>query len=393
MRQMLAVTLLNLRNLPQRWGSSFVIIIGIAGVVAVLISVLALATGFRRTIDNSASEDRAIVLSRGAESEAGSGISRGALATIIDAPGIARTRQGKAIASAEILVTAPVARKSDGRDAYVTLRGVGPMCEQLRPEVRLIAGRMFAPAVHEIIVGRAAQSRFAGLELGDRVLLRGGEWTVVGVFESGSNSHESGLLADAETVLAAYQMKTFASLTVKLASPSSFDTFKDALTTNPTLEVDVKREPEYVATVAKGLHRLLNMLAYTVGGIMAVGALFAALNTMYSAVRARSTEIATLRAVGFGTSAVVASVFVEALLLALVGATLGATIAHTLFNGHAISTIGGTAQGSQLVYQLTITPQAMGGAIALAMMVGFLGSLFPAIRAARAPIATALRDS
>jgi putative ABC transport system permease protein len=391
MHQIAAVTLLNLRNLPQRSGSSLVIVIGITGVVAVLISVLALSTGFRRTIDNSARADRAIVLSRGAESEGGSGLPRAAVAILLDAPGIRRNADGRPVASAETLIVAPVARKSDGTDAYVTLRGTGPLASELRPEVRLVAGRMFQPAVRELIVGRAAQSRFAGVAIGDRITLRGGEWSVVGVFESGGNSHESGMLADAETVLSAYQARNFASVTVQLASPESFDRFKDALTTNPSLEVEVKREPDYVATVSRPLHRILDLVAYSIGGIMAVGALFGALNTLYSAVSARSREIATLRAIGFGSSAIVTSVFIEALLLTLLGAGIGAAIAYVLFNGHAISTIGGTLGGSQLVYQLIVTRELIFLGIALAVLLGFLGGLFPAIRAARLPIAAALR--
>jgi putative ABC transport system permease protein len=392
LRQIVAVCGLNFRNLPERAGSSFVIVIGITGVVAVLISVLALSTGFRRTISSSAREDRVIVLSQGAEAEGASTLPRATIATILDAPGIRRDAEGRPIGSAETLIIAPVARKSDGLDAYVTLRGVGPRAEELRSEIRIVAGRWFQPAVRELIVGRAAQSRFAGLEVGSHITLRGGEWTVVGVFESGGNSHESGLLADAETVLAAYKLNFFASATVKLASPGSFGEFKDALTTNPTLNVDVKRESEYVATVSQPLHRLIDLIAYTIGGIMAVGALFAALNTMYSAVSARANEIATLRALGFGSGAVVASVLTEALALAFTGALLGAALAYVLFNGHTINTLGGTAGGSQLVYQLTVTPWLVFLGVALAIVLGFLGGLFPAIRVARLPIAAALKD-
>ena len=391
LQQVIAVSLLNLRSIPERAGSSFVIVIGTAGVVAVLISVLALSTGFRRTIENSARADRVIVLSQGAESEGGSSLPRAAIATLLDAPGVRRDVEGRAIGSAETLIVAPVARKSDGLDAYVTLRGVGPRAADLRPEIKMVGGRWFQPAVHELIVGRAAQSRFAGLEIGDRITLRGGEWTVVGAFESDGNSHESGLLADAETVLAAYKQNSFASTTLQLVAPASFTQLKDALTTNPTLNVDVKREAEYVAAVSRPLHRLLDLVAYTIGGIMAVGALFAALNTMYSAVSARTNEIATLRALGFGAGAVVTSVISEALLLALSGAILGGSIAYLLFNGHTINTIGGTAGGSQLVYQLTVTPGLVVLGVSLALVLGFLGGLFPAIRVARMPIATALR--
>lgn len=392
MRQIIAVTAATLRNVPNRLGSSIVVVIGITGVVAVLLSVLALANGFRNTIENTSSADRAIVLSRGAESEAGSNIARAWVTLIADAPGIAR-RDGSALASAETLVTAPIARKSDGLDAYVTLRGVGPNGLAVRPEIKLIAGRTFQPAVHELIVGKAAHSRFAGLELGNRISLQGGDWTVVGIFESGGNAHESSLLADSETVVSAYRMQTFQSVSVKLESPEKFAAFKDALTKNPTLDVDVWRESEYVAKVSRPLHHMLNFVAFFIGGIMAVGALFGALNTMYSAVSSRSSEIATLRAMGFNRSTVVISILVEALSLCAIGATLGALIAFEFFNGHAVSTIGGMANGSQLVYELKITPATVALAVGVALSLGLLGGLFPAIRAIRMPIPSALRET
>ncbi len=392
MQPIIAITLLNLKNLPQRLGSSFVIVIGIAAVVAVLLSVMALAAGFQRTIEGSASSERAIVLSRGAEVEAGSGISRDTAKIIMDAPGIRRAGDGAAMVSAETLIIAPVARKSDGLDAYVTLRGVGPRGLDLRPEIRIVAGRSFSPAVHELIVGKAAAARFSGLDIGQRVLLRGGEWTVVGMFESGGSSHESTLLADAETVLAAYQLKSFNSLTVQLARPAEFDTLKASLTTNPAVEVDIQREAEYAASASKPLHRMLNLLAYSIGGIMAIGALFGALNSMYSAASARSTEIATLRALGFGSVTIVASVLIEALLLTLLGALVGTLIAYAGFNGRAINMIGSTNSPSQLVYELAITPTAVGIALLLAAALGLIGGLLPAIRATRVPIVAGLRS-
>jgi putative ABC transport system permease protein len=388
---MIAVSFLNLRNLPCRLGSSFVIVIGITGVVAVLISVLALATGFRRTIENSASSDRAIVLTRGADSEASSSLPRSAIALLYDAPGIRKNTAGRPVASAETLIIAPVARKSDGADAFVMLRGIGPLAGELRPEIKLIAGRMFRPAVHELIVGRAARGRFAGLEVGNRITLRGGDWTVVGAFESGGSSHESGMLADAETVLSAYQIRTFTSVTVRLASPESFDQFKDAVMANPSLKVVVQREPEYLAAASKPLHRILRFVAYSIGSIMAIGALFGALNTLYSAVSSRSQEIATLRAIGFGSGAVAVSVFVEALLLSLLGAGIGVAIACIFFNGQVVSTIGDTWYNSQLVYSLQVTRGLVWLGIGTAVLLAFLGALFPAVRAARLPIAAGLQ--
>ena len=390
MREILAVTWMNLCNLPQRLQSSSVVVIGICGVVAVLLSVLALATGFRRTIDSSASPERAIVLSRGAESEGASSLTRIATATIANSPGIRRVEEGP-VASAEILLIASVARKTDGNDAYVTLRGVGSRAFQLRPEAKLVAGRMFKPAVHELIVGRLAQSRFAGLEVGKKVLLRGGEWTVVGVFESGGNALESSLLADANTVLAAYKWQNFSSITVEVGA-SGYERFKDALLQDPTLQIDVWRESDYMASIARPLHRMLNLVGYGIGAIMAIGALFAALNTMYSAVSARSVEIATLRAIGFRTSAVVASVFAEAVLLAMLGAVAGTVVALFAFDGNAVNSMSSRSQPAQLVYQLSVSSESIAMGAALALLIGVLGGLLPAIRAARMPIAAALRD-
>jgi putative ABC transport system permease protein len=392
MRQVIAITLLNLRNLPQRLGSSLVTVIGITGVVAVLLSVMALATGFRQAVENSSSAERAIILSRGSEVEAGSGLSRAAVNTLMDAPGISRNAAGKPMASAEVLIIAPVARKSDGLDAYVTLRGVGTQGLALRPEIKLIAGRNFSPAVHELIVGKAAAARFVGLDIGNRILLRGGEWTVVGVFESGGSAHESTLLADAETVLAAYQLKTFNSVTAKVGTPAALDTFKAAISSDPTLELDIQREREYAEKSAKPLRRMLNLLTYSIGGIMAVGALFGALNTMYSAVSSRTVEIATLRAIGFGSMPIVISVLLEALLLVMIGALLGTAIAFAGFNHRAISMIGSFNLPSQLVYQLAVTPASVGVAVGLAVLLGLLGGMLPAARAARISIAAGIRS-
>lgn len=392
LRQILAVTLLSLRSVPHRLGSSLVTVVGIAGVVAVLLSVLALSTGFRRTIDSSASSDRAIVLGQAAEYEAASGLSRETVSAIFNAEGIRRNQKDAPIASAEALIVAPVSRKSNGLDAYVTLRGIGPLGLEVRPEVKLIAGRMFEPAVHEIIVGRAAGERFAGLDIGRRIVLRGGEWTVVGTFESSGDALESGLLADADTVRAAYNVKDFNSVTVRLSSPEAFKNFKRALAMDPTLDVNPKLETDYMANLSRPLHRILRWLSYSIGTIMSVGALFGALNTLYYAVSSRAREIATLRALGFSPSAVVVSILAEALLLALLGALIGVAIAYAMFNGQAISTIGGTAPGSQLVYQLQVTPQLIALGVSVALLVGLIGGLFPSVRAARIEIASGLRS-
>jgi putative ABC transport system permease protein len=387
--QILAVTANNLRNVPQRWGISAVVVIGIAVTVAVLVSVLAMAAGFGKTLANTGRADRAIVLRGGSQSELASTISRDNALTVMDAGGVRKSADGKAIASAEMVAIVSLAQKNTGTKANVTLRGVGPKAFELRPEIAVTAGRMFRPAVRELIVGKSALAQFRGLELGRHLIFHDSEWTVVGIFETNGDSHESELMADAETALSAYRRNLFQDVIVMLDSPSSFEAFKGALTTNPTLSVDVKRETEYYAEQSKQLNKLLFFVAYVVGGIMAIGAVFGALNTMYSAVSYRSLEIATLRAIGFGALPVVFSVFVEALMLALIGGVLGALAAWIFFNGNSVNTLG--ANFTQIVFRLTVTPPLAMSGILLACAIGVLGGLFPAIRAARLPIAAALR--
>jgi putative ABC transport system permease protein len=389
LKQTIAVTLNNLRNLPDRAGLSAVIVVGIAVTVAVLVSVLAMAAGFGHTLANTGRADRAIVLRGGSQSELASTISRDNALTIIDAPGVRKDADGKPIASAEAVVIVSLPQKKTGTKANVTLRGVGPKAMALRPEIKLVQGRMYQPAVRELIVGQSAVGQFNGIALGSHLSFRDSDWTIVGIFDSNGDAHESELVGDAETVLSAYRRNLFQDVVVELDSAASFDAFKDSLTTNPTLSVDVKRETEYYAEQSKGLSKLLFFLAYVVGGIMALGAVFGALNTMYSAVSARSMEIATLRAIGFGSFSVVASVFVEALILALIGGVIGSASAWLFFNGNTVNTLGGNF--TQVVFKLTVTPELVKSGIIWACFIGLLGGLFPAIRAARLPVAAALR--
>jgi putative ABC transport system permease protein len=389
LRQIAAVTAMNLRSIPQRLGTSLVIVIGIAGVVAVLVSVLAIAVGFNEAVKGSGRPDRAIVLRASSNSELSSTLARDAVLTIENSQAIRKDADGRPIADAEIVVIVDRPQKGSGTGANVTMRGVGQMAWPLRPEMHLTAGRMFEPGKREIIVGKSAAQQFEGLEIGNAITIREADWTVVGIFESHGDAHESELLADAETLLAAYRRDVFQSVTVQLQSVDSFDAFKTELTTNPALQVDVSREPAYYASLSETLDTLLTFVGYFVGGIMAVGALFGAVNTMYSAVSTRSVEIATLRAIGFGAGAVVVSVFVEALLLALAGGLIGAAIAWVFFNGNAANTLSGNF--TQVVFRLSVTPGLIALGIAWAAAIGLIGGLFPAIRAARQPIATALR--
>lgn len=392
LRQMIAVTVLSLLGIPRRVGASLVIVIGVAGVVAVFVCVLAMATSFTRSTAGTARADRAVVLGRGADSEANSGFSRENAATVLDAPGIRRSPDGKPIASAENLAFVRLTDRRTGLDALTTLRGVGSQAFALRPEIRLIAGRMFKPGLHELIAGQSVQRRVLGLEIGNRFLLPQGDWTVVGVFESNGDSHESELFTDAETLLSAFQRNFITSVTVLLESPQRFADFAAALSTNPTLSVDVKRERDYFVAANRPTSRLLGIIAYAIGGIMAFGAAFAALNTMYSAVSARSAEIATLRAIGFGGAPVVVSVLVEALLLAVIGAALGAAVAWYFFNGNAVSTVTGTSP-SQVTFALNVNAGLIAAGMACACAIGVVGGLFPAIRAARLSVAAAMRGA
>jgi len=248
---------------------------------------------------------------------------------------------------------------------------------------------MFQRGLRELIVGRGAEAQFKGLDVGSHIALRGSDWTIVGAFTSHGDSHESELLADAETVLSAYRRNLFQSVVVLLDSRDSFDTFKSALTTNPQLSVAVMRERDYYALQSQRMSTLLAFVAYVVGGIMAVGALFGALNTMYSAVSVRSREIATLRAIGFGAAAVVLSVLIEAMLLSVMGALIGAGLAWLFFNGNVVSTLG--SNFTQVVFRLAVTPALVVLGVLWACAIGLIGGLFPAIRAARLPVATALR--
>lgn len=388
LRQIAAVTSMNLRSIPQRFGSSCVIVIGIAGVVGVLVSVLGIATSLTDAMLATGRADRAIVLRNGSNTEVSSALTVDETLTILAAPGIARGAGGKAVAAIDMVTGVNLTKRVDGAPAGIAVRGTSDRELAVRPEIELVEGRMFETGLRELVVGRSARDEFVGLELGDRVALRDSEWTVVGTFTSG-NALESTLLTDVDMLLSTYQRAGGSSVTVMLESADAFDVFRDAVTTDPTLSVEVTREPEYYAERSDQLGNILTFVSYFVGGIMAVGAVFAALNTMYSAVSSRSVEIATLRAIGFGSSGVVVSVLSEALLLSLIGAAIGAGAAWVLFNGSTISFAGDVAS---IVFERRVTPALVLVGVVWACTVGFFGGLLPAVRAARLPVATALRS-
>jgi len=387
--QIAAVSAMNIRSLPQRLGTSSVVVIGIAGVVAVLISVLAMSTGFIRTLQKTGPDDRAIVVRTGSSTELVSVLTNDAALAIADAAGVKKGSDGHPLSSPETLLIINL-KKKDGDDASAPFRGLTQAGFAVHPEIKITGGRVFNAGVNEV-VGKSAQRLYKGLDVGSQIKLFGTTWTVVGTFEAGGTGRESELIADKQTLNSAYQRGNGEqSVMVVLDPQGGFQAFKDAITTNPQLQVDVSTEKEFGAQQANAISSILKIVAYVVGGIMAIGAVFGALNTMYSAVSTRSREIATLRAIGFGPVPVVVSVFVEALLLALIGGSVGALIAWLMFNGHSVDTLGG-GFGGQLIFDLAVTPALVALGIIWACAIGVIGGLFPAIRAARLPVATALR--
>jgi putative ABC transport system permease protein len=328
------------------------------------------------------------VLRGGATGEISSTLLVDAVATIKDGPGITRAADGAPAASAEFVAAVNLLRKENGSRAGLVVRGVEPAASAVRPEIEIVAGRSFEPGLREMMVGRSAHAEFQGVEIGDEVALRDSRWTIVGVFASAGDAHESSLMTDAATLLSAYQRTAVNSVTVRLESEAAFDELKAALTTNPLLSVTVEREADYYRRESEEAGQVFGLVGVAVGIFMGLGAVFAALNTMYSAVSARAREIATLRAIGFGAGGVVVSVLVEALILAVGGALLGAAIAWLLFNGNTVTMGGGV---SSLVFKMQVTPALLGMGVLLACGVGVIGGLFPAWRAARLPVATALR--
>jgi putative ABC transport system permease protein len=386
-----SVTKFGLLSIPQRRGSVSAAVIGIAGVVAVLVGVLSIAVGFRKTMNASGSPDAAIVLRSGADSEMVSGFLRENTRVIADAPGLAVSDKGP-LASAELFVIINLPKKSTGTDANVPLRGVEDQAFKVRDTFKIVEGRRFEPGKNEVIVGIGAARQFAGLEVGNHIKVGRYEWPVVGTFSAGGGTAESEIWTDATVLQGAFHRgDSFQSVYTKLASPAAFQQFKDALTTDPRLNVKVLRQTDYYAEQSTAVTKLITTLGFLIASLMAIGAVFGALNTMYSAVSTRTREIATLRALGFGSGAVVVSVMIESLALAILGGALGATLAYLAFNGFQTATMN-FQSFSQVTFAFQVTPQLLIQGILWATIIGLIGGLFPALRAARLPIAAALRE-
>lgn len=386
-----ALALFNLQTLPQRRGSAAAAVFGIAGVVAVLVGVLSIGQGFRHAMIAAGAPDTAIVLRSGADSEMMSILSREEANMIAEAPGLAQ-RNNAALTSPEIFVIVNIPKRSTGTDANVPMRGVRPNTFHVRDKVKIVEGRNFEWGRNEVIVGRGAKLEFAGLDIGNELQFGQAKWKVVGVFTANGGLPESEIWCDASVLAPAYRRGSSVQMVVaKLSSAGSFRQFKDALTRDPRLNVKVVRETDFYAEQSEMIVKLVTGLGSIIAGLMAIGAVFGALNTMYTAVAARHREIATLKALGFGSSPVVASVVIESLALALTGGVLGALVAWAGLDGYRAATMNWSSF-SQVAFAFDVTVSLLIQGIVYATLIGLVGGLFPAIRAARMPVASALRE-
>jgi len=381
----------NFRSVKARWTSAIVAVVGIAGTVGVFVAMLSLARGFKATLVSSGSEDNAIVMRAGATSEMTGGVTVDTVKIIQDKPGIARSADGPLI-TAEVVLVAPIPLISTGTDANVEVRGVSKNVLEIRRNVRIVQGRMFTSGLYEIVVGKNANASYAGLTLGNTIGLGSVRWKIVGIFDAGGSSFDSDIWGDAHLIGPAYNRPDtfFQSVTVHLTSPAAFQQLKDAVTADPRLNVDVTREIDYYAKQSNRLTTLITVLGGMVAVIMAIGAVLGALNTMYSAVAERGREIATMRALGFGGPSVIFSFVIEALLIAFVGGLIGC-LAVIPLNGLTTGAMN-LQTFSHVAFAFKITTELLVRGVFFALVMGLIGGFLPAVRAARLPVATALRE-
>jgi len=381
----------NFRSIKERWTSTIVAILGIAGTVGVFVAMLSLASGFKATLVASGSPDNALVMRAGSTAEMTGGITLDSVKIVQDAPGIARDASGPLITQ-EVVGVMPFPLISTGTDANVQVRGVSPNVLRIRTFTKIIQGRMFQPGLSELVVGKNASRTYEGLTLGNTVNFGGGRWKVVGVFDAGGSAFDSEVWCDGRILNEVLKRpdNLFQSATVHLASPASFREFKDAVTADPRLNVDVIREIDYYAKQSTRMTQLITILGGLVAAIMAIGAIFGALNTMYSAVAERGREIATMRALGFSSWNVILSFLFEALLISFVAGLIGC-LAVLPLNGLTTSTMN-FQTFSNLAFAFKITFDLLLMGVLFALVMGVLGGLLPAVRAARRPVAVALRE-
>ena len=389
--QIFAITGVNLKSIPERWGPSLVIIIGLAGVVAVFTALLAMSEGFSSTLAATGSKDNALIMRGGSSTELNSGLGREETNLIKLGPGIRKGQDGKPLASAEMIVVAELFKIGETvNGSNLTVRGVEPTAFALRPKLRIVEGRQFKPGLRELVVGRSVSKQYDDAQVGKTLRMRGSDWTVVGIFESG-DAHESELWTDVEIAQSSFGRTGYSSVLAAMESETSLKGLGAALKADPRLNLDVISQQEYFSAQTEQFRKTIGILAVVVTSIMALGAIFAALNSMFAAVATRAKEIATLRAIGFGGFPVLVSVMIEALTLALVGGAIGALIAYVLFNNMSVSTVG--ANFTQVAFAFKVTPTLVGLGLAISVVVGFIGGLIPAAMAARQSVTTALRSA
>lgn len=381
----------NLRSVRARWISAVVAVFGIAGTVGVFVAMLSLARGFQSTLISSGSATNALVLRAGADTEMSGSVTLDQVRVIEDAAGVARSANGPLV-SPEVVVVAAFPMRSTGTDANVQVRGVSPKALEVRDNVHIVQGRFFRPGLTELVMGRNVSGAYAGFSPGGQVKFGGGTWQIVGVFDAGGSAFDSEVWCDARVLSQIYHRpeNIFQSVTAHLTSPDALPQFKDAITSDPRMNVDISREVDYYAKQSTGMTRTIYVLGGFVAIIMALGAVLGALNTMYSAVAERGREIATIRALGFGGPSVVVSFVIEALLIAAVGGALGC-LAVLPINGITTGTLNFDTF-SHIAFAFKITPGLLFAGILFALLMGFVGGIFPAIRAARRPVAEALRS-
>lgn len=390
-RQAVAVSRMNFAALPERVGPSLVAVIGIGGVVAVLVAVLSISAGFRAALALAGQDDVVIVLRGGSEDEMSSGLGIEDVRVVSDAPQILRGSRGPLV-SAELYVVIDQPSRVRGTPANVPVRGVGPHAPALRRDFRIVAGRMFHSGLNEVIVGRAAQRQFQGLRIGDRLYMGGTDWTMVGAFEDGGSVAEGEIWMDAVSLQGAYKRgASYQSLRLRLRSAADLAALRARLAADPRTNVSVRTERQFLDDQSRLLAGIINTVGVLIALMMGVGAVFAALNTMYAAVAARAREIATLRALGFGATPVLASVLLESLALGLAGGVVGAAFAYAGFNGYQASTLNWSSF-TQVSFAFRVTPHLMLAGVGYALLLGFVGGLLPGLRAARQPVTAGLRE-
>jgi putative ABC transport system permease protein len=381
----------NLRSVRARWVSAIVAVLGIAGTVGVFVAMLSLARGFKATVVGSGSAENALIRRAGATGEIDGSVPLEQVRVIQDAPGIARDGD-QPLVSPEVVVIAAFPLKATGTDANVQVRGVSANALKVRKNIHMAQGRFFEPGINELIVGKNVPSTYAGLNLGDTIRFGGGDWKVVGEFDAGGSSFDSEVWCDARVLSQVYKRpeNLFSSITARLTSPAALSQLKDALSADPRMQVQVDREIDYYEKQSRGLTTLITVLGTMVAGVMGIGAIFGALNTMYSAVSERSREIATMRAIGFGAAAIIFSFIFEALFISLIGGLVGCAAVLPL-NGFTTSTMN-MQTFSHLAFAFKITPILLAIGIGFALLMGLVGGVPPAIRAARRPVVLALRE-